>query len=361
MTFVRRAGSQAGMIALALALCAMSPSLQAQAKKRLVCWTDNAGNRACGDAVPPQYANKQMVILDGSGRTVKVIPGALTPEQRAEQEAQALIEAEQQRVADKQAAHDRALTATYSTAQDIAELRDSRLAIIDSQIDIAESAARRDAVSLAELRARLPLPDSEQKPAPELVQNVERFEQGIAETQRGITDLRRKREQLCEESARDILRFQELKSGVVSFRSPCPPPGSLATDSEKPADLGAARAFFDRYVELEMDFDPAFADRYADDALLKQLRKQPDGSLTTATEQKAADWRAEALKALPAAKERRDPPLYSEIQVENAAQGRARVSGKRAPGRGQAAVPFYLLIKPAGKDWKIVERGIEAG
>lgn len=360
MVFTRWAGLQAGVLVLAMALGAAPLVSQAQTKKRLVCWTDNAGNRACGDAVPAQYADKQKVILDGSGRTVRVIPGALTAEQRAEQDAQALIDAENQRIADKQAAHDRALTATYSSAQDIATLRDDRITTIDTQLDIAESAARRDAVSLAELRARLPAPESGQKPPVALVQNIEQFERSVADNERSAQDLRRKRENLCTESARDIERFQELKSGSVTFHSPCPPQGSLVADNAKPADLVAARAFFDAYVELEVESDPAYLERYADDAVLKQLRKQADGSLA-ATEQKAADWRAETLKTLPAAKEKRDPPLYSDIRVENAPQGRARVSGKRASGRGQVAAPFYLLIRPSGKDWKIVERGIEAG
>lgn len=319
-------------------------------KTRLVCWTDNVGNRACGDSVPPQYADREKKILDQSGRVVKVIPGALTDEQRAEKEAQAQRDAVLQREADKQAAYDRALTATYSAPQDIATLRDDRLATIDTQIDLSESAMRRDAVSLAELRSRLPDPESGQKPGVALVKNIELFEQTIAENQRALTELRRKREDLCADSARDIERFQLIKSGSVTYRSPCPLPGSLAAAADKPVDLAAARAFFDRYVELEMDFDPAYLDRYAADAVILVAA----GS-APAKPRKVEEWRAEALKGLPAAKAKVDPPLYSEIQVAASANGRAVISGKRATGRGQPPLPFSMVIRPSGPDWQIVE------
>lgn len=331
----------------------------APGKKKLVCWTDNAGNTACGDAVPPQFASKERKVIDGAGRTVKVIPGALTAEQRAEQDAQAQRDAAAQREAEKVAAHDRALTATYSEPQDIAALRDDRLATIDTQIELAESALRRDTVSLAELRSRLPAPDSGKQPPAALVKNIEQFEATLSENQRGIAEMRRKRESLCAESARDIERFQELKTGTVSFRSPCPLPGSLSPGAEKAVDLAAARAFFDKYTELEIDADPAFLDRYADDAVLKISRVDAAGK-SVVEQRKLTEWREETRKALPAAKEKRDPPQYSDIKVEAGTEGRAMISGKRAAGRDQKPVSFYVLVKATGKEWRIVERWSEA-
>lgn len=357
-------GRGSWLLAIAAALVVVDASAQANkssttGKKKLVCWTDNAGNTACGDAVPPQFASKERKIIDGAGRTVKVIPGALTAEQRAEMEAQAQRDAIAQREAERVAAHDRALTATYSAPEDIAALRDDRLSTIDTQIELAESALRRDSVSLAELRSRLPAPDSGKQPSVALVKNIEQFESTLAENQRSIAEMRRKRASLCTESARDIQRFQELKTGVVSYRSPCPPPGSLSPDAEKAVDLVAAQAFFDQYVELEIDFDPAYLDRYADDAELKTARVDAAGK-TVIDKRKLSEWREEALKALPAAREKRDPPQYSEIKIEAGTEGRAMISGKRAAGRDQTPVAFYVLVKASGKDWRIVERWTEA-
>lgn len=194
---------------------------------RMVCWQDDAGRRACGDSVPAQYANKQRAVLDGSGRTIRVIPGALTPEQRAAHEAKAREVAVLQQAADQQAAYDRALTATYSKPEELVELRDDRLDSLDTRISLAEASVKRDTVTVAELRSRLPAQDSDEKPTPRLLNQIKTYEQALADSQRIASDLRRDREAVCATFARDIQRFQELKGGTVTFQSSCPAPGSL--------------------------------------------------------------------------------------------------------------------------------------
>ncbi|MGQ0697447.1 MAG: hypothetical protein ACT4PZ_04310 [Panacagrimonas sp.] len=194
----------------------------APSKSKLVCWTDAAGRRACGDAVPAQYAGQEKRILDSAGRTVKVIPGALTPEQRAVKEEATRQAAVARREAEQQAAYDRALLATYSTPQELAALRDDRLASLDTSIYLSEAAAARDAATLEELRSRIPA--SGLKPAPRLLDNIAKFENSWTANTHAAIDLRRNRETVCANFARDIRRFQELKSGSAEFDSPCPPP-----------------------------------------------------------------------------------------------------------------------------------------
>lgn len=345
-----------GVISLALvALLLAAPLASAQtknenAKKRLVCWKDDAGNRACGDAVPARYAAKEKRILDESGRTVKTIPGALTEVQRAEQEVRSQQAAVAQAEADRQAAYDRALMSTYAAPQDLAALRDDRLATIDTRIDISEAAARRDAVTLAELRSRRPATDS--KPNPALERNIGQFETALADNQRGVADLRRSREEVCTTFARDIQRFQELKAGRVAFQSPCPPPGSFAQAAEK-LDLASARSFFDHWVDLERDFDPALLDLYADNAVIRTAHKGPDGAVKT-IEQPMAEYRQLALVALPLAKAKLDSSIYSDLTVVED-QGRAKISGKRTSNLSKQSAPFHVLLKPSGKGWRVVE------
>jgi hypothetical protein len=196
---------------------------------RMVCWHDDAGRKACGDSVPAKYADRQRSVLDGSGRTIKVIPGALTPAQRAEQEAKARELAVLQQAADQRAAYERALMATYSKPEDLAELRNDRLEALDTRISLAEAGLQRDSVSLAELRSRLPGEGSSEKPAPRLLNQIKGFEESVTDSQRALGDLRRDRENLCNTFARDIQRFQELKTGSVTYQSACPAPGSLDT------------------------------------------------------------------------------------------------------------------------------------
>lgn len=210
------------------------------AGKRMVCWQDDAGRKACGDSVPAQYADRQRAVLDGSGRTIKVIPGAMTPEQRAEHEAQARELAALQQAEDQRAAYDRALLATYSKPQDLAELRDDRLESLDIRISLAEAGLKRDSVSLAELRSRLPAEGSAEKPTPRLLRQIKGFEESVSASQRALGEMRRDRESVCTNFARDIRRFQELKSGTVTYESPCPAPGSLNEETAGDAKTASA-------------------------------------------------------------------------------------------------------------------------
>lgn len=343
------------MVALAAPLA--SAESKPPGKKRLVCWTDDAGNRACGDAVPARYAGKQKQILDETGRTVKTIPGALTPAQRAAQELQLQQEAEAKRAAEQQAAYDRALTATYSTPQDLAALRDDRIATIDSTIDIREAAARRDSVTLAELRTRLPPADSKTKPPAGLLKNIGQYEESLAENQRVVADLLKSRENICSTFARDIHRFQELKSGTVDFDSACPPRGSFAKPEHK-IDLAAARSFFDRWVEMERDHDPELLALYADEGVVKVRSIGADGKATDA-EMTMAEHRKALVKALPLAKERHESRVYSNLTVTDEGNGRAKISGTRTSTLTKIPASFYVVLKPSGQSWRIAEEWTE--
>lgn len=240
------------MLLIAATICWGPGLAQAQTPpkpgaKRMVCWEDDAGRRACGDAVPAQYADRQRAVLDGSGRTIKVIPGAMTPAQRAEQEAQARELAALQQAADQQAAYDRALLATYSKPQELAELRDDRLSSLDIRISLAESGLKRDTVTLAELRSRLPPEGAAEKPSPRLLNQIKSYEDALADAQRALGDMHREREGMCASFARDIQRFQELKTGTASYESTCPAPGSL----EAPVAAGPNTASSNGTVKLQ--------------------------------------------------------------------------------------------------------------
>lgn len=330
-----------------------TPPSKPPSKKRLVCWTDDAGNRSCGDAVPARYAGREKQVLDQSGRTVKTIPGDLTPEQRAAQAAQLQQEAEAKRLADQQAAYDRALTATYSTPQDLVVLRNDRLTTIDTTLEIREAAARRDSVTLAELRTRLPEAGSKTKPDPAVVKSISQYEISLAENQKVIGDLIKSRETICSTFARDIRRFQELKTGTVSFDSPCPAGGSLNRPAEK-LDLAAARSFFDRWVEMERDFDPQLLTLYADEGVVKVRSLGRDGKASD-TQISMAEYRKELVKSLPLAKEKLDTKTYADIRVSDEGDGSVKVSGTRASRLTKVPEPFYLLLRPNGQSWRITE------
>ncbi|MGQ0502580.1 MAG: hypothetical protein ACT4P0_08270 [Panacagrimonas sp.] len=309
-------------------------------RQKLVCWTEHSGHRACGDAVPPRYAGQEQRVLDGSGRTLHVIPPALTAEQRAARDARAQIAATARREAETQAAYDRALLATYASPQELADLRDDRLALLDTRIQLAEDAAARD----------------EEVAGPSASRGLEASR---TSTLRAIDAMRRDRDAVCARFARDIRRFQDLKGHAAGerFESPCPPPGSRADAGQDATDLASARAFFEQLIELERDFDPSRFAHYADSAVLRSAHIDARGQVSWLSVPTAVQI-ARLRSDLSAAKTDLRTFRYSRIRLERELQARVRISGLRAPDRGGAAIPFEMLLKPSGKSWLIVEEAM---
>ncbi|WP_420467018.1 hypothetical protein [Panacagrimonas sp.] len=352
---------QLAATALGLLACALAHAQNngALAKKRMVCWTEDSGARACGDSIPPRYANREKHILDRTGRTVKIIPGSLTPEQRAAKEAQAQRVAAERQENERQAAYDRALLATYAKPQELAALRDDRLSTLDTSIQLTEAAAARDAVSVAELRARLPAAGSADKASRKLLDSVAMFETSLENNQRAVTDMRKQREEICETFARDIRRFQQLKAGSVGFESPCPPPGSFAPAGDRPPDLTAARHFFDRYVELERGFEAARFDLFAPGAIVTRVQTDSQGQPET-LELTLEEHRAQTLRSLQQAQAKSDTYSYADVAVEAREDGNVRISATRISDLSRKSTPFELVIEPEADSWQVVELQLRA-
>lgn len=331
-------------------------------KTRMVCWKDEQGRRACGDSVPPQYLKKERKVLDESGRTREVIPAELTPEQirqkiAADKEAEKLARAKE-----KQDAEDRALLETYTRPSEIAALRDDRLATLDTRTELLQKANARDANSLAMLIRRLPSRDSEKKPPKKLLKDIQSFERQVYNNERAMENLVRQRADICSDFSRDIRRFQELKSGEVSYFSPCPIPGSFSPQEETVVDLASARAFFRKFVELEREFNEDYLGYYHKDAVIRVRRVSEDG-LAAEDELKLGKFREAVKKALPTDREKRATETYSAVQVVEETEGRAKIYAIRTSDRTKQSAPFEMVLAPrrGSKDskWLIVEQSMQ--
>jgi hypothetical protein len=93
-------------------------------------WTDDRGIVHYSDSVPPEYAQKERVLLNRQGVEVGRIEAGKNAAQMAEQ--QRSEESARQRIQ-----HDQFLLATYGSTKDIEQLRDQRLSQIDGQIKAA--------------------------------------------------------------------------------------------------------------------------------------------------------------------------------------------------------------------------------
>jgi hypothetical protein len=124
---------------------------------------------------------------------------------------------------------------------------------------------------------------------------------------------------------------------------------ALSTDARAKAEQ-----LWDRYVALEAAFDPAVADLYADDALIRNRRTYPTGEVREATIP-AAQYKVLVRQAIPLAKAKNDVSRYSGCAY--AAEGaRVRIVCARFSVLKNYTSPISLLVGlgPAGA-WLILE------
>jgi hypothetical protein len=118
--------------------------------------------------------------------------------------------------------------------------------------------------------------------------------------------------------------------------------------------IAEAQAIFDRYIQLEQDFDPAAADLYADDAVIKNKRTYPDGQVKELT-MPADRYKALIRQAMPLAKARGDTNSYSGVTFTKEGVG-VRIRAMRFSNLKKYSSPISLLVAPDGKGkWLIHE------
>ncbi len=95
-------------------------------------WVDEQGVTHYGDSIPPQYAERELHLMNKQGVEIGHSDAAKTPEQL---EAEARIH----EASLKQQQHDNFLVATYTSVKDIEALRDVRLQQLNGQRTAAEA------------------------------------------------------------------------------------------------------------------------------------------------------------------------------------------------------------------------------
>jgi hypothetical protein len=115
------------MLGLAIAGTAAAANNQAAAYK----WVDEQGVTHYGDSIPPQYAERELHLLNKQGVEVGHSDAAKTPEQLA-------AEAQIREASFKQRQHDNILITSYTSVKDIESLRDVRLDQLNGQRTAAE-------------------------------------------------------------------------------------------------------------------------------------------------------------------------------------------------------------------------------
>lgn len=115
-----------------------------------------------------------------------------------------------------------------------------------------------------------------------------------------------------------------------------------------------AEQLWNRYVSLEAAFDPAVADLYADDALIRNRRAYPTGEVREATVP-APQYKQLVRQAIPLAKEKNDTSRYTGCTY-TAEGARVRIICNRFSVLKNYTAPISLLVGPGpAGGWLIFE------
>ena len=180
--------------------------------KRVQCWTDDQGQRACGDSIPPQYAKQQREIFDAQGRIREIKPREKTAAEIAAEEQAARDKAEAALQAQKRRDYDRFLLGTYNRDKDIERARDERLAILDGRSKLIEKALSDNDRAIAQQQARVDNAGKDGKqPSTALTRKLEDLKQTREANQRSLSELAAEKQKTTDKYAADLARFRELR------------------------------------------------------------------------------------------------------------------------------------------------------
>lgn len=195
---------------VALLLAALTLPMLASAQQ-LYRWVDENGQVHYGDRIPPKYAKKQRDQLNTQGVVVDSKERELTAsELEAKQRAE--LKAEKAKLAAaEQARHDRYLVTTYSSVNEIIDLRDSRLATLDNRLALAQKNAAKSEQTLTELLSRREQLEANLQDVPDKLQTqIGEYESGLIDNLRMVRSIEEDRTETRAKFQSDIERYITL-------------------------------------------------------------------------------------------------------------------------------------------------------
>jgi len=182
--------------------------------ERIYKWVDENGEIQYGDRVPPRYATTERSVINDQGRTVKVYQAPKSPEEKAEAQALAKQHAEEKKIAEQQAVRDHSLLSTYSSEEDMLMARDSKVASVETLIQLTKSRLDSMQKRLNELTDEAAEFERSGKKLPEgLVNQMKNIKEQIENNDDFLKNKQTEKEQIASKFDEDIKRYRELTSG----------------------------------------------------------------------------------------------------------------------------------------------------
>ena len=203
------------MLISGIALGAGSPSAQAG---KIVCWKNNEGVRECGNAVPPEYAQKSIERKSAMGVTVNKTDRAKTGEElqqaRAEAERLRAEKEKQDRIDTEQKRKDLVLLQTFTSEEDLKLARNGKIAALDSRVKHNQRRVDKFERTRDEMQGEAAHIERAGKQVPgDLQKKIDDVQAQINSTLARVKQLDKERVQVQQQFEADLARYRELKGG----------------------------------------------------------------------------------------------------------------------------------------------------
>jgi len=184
------------------------------------CWKNSDGVRECGFAIPPEYAQKRVEILNDRGQVTEVIEAAKTPEERErDRQRQAELKIQQDKI-QAERDYDRVLLQTYTTERDLQIARENQANAAQAIINIAEGNLKVQRSQFEQLTKQAGNFERSGKPVPEkLVSEIDKLSTMMKESEQYLDKKNQEKKQILDKFDQDLKRLQGLWKARKQLRS----------------------------------------------------------------------------------------------------------------------------------------------
>lgn len=223
------------LLLLPLALAAFATPARAQTAKKLYCW-DDKGTRVCSDTLPSADVDKARTeVSANSGRALRQVGRALTPEERAAQQAVQQQAAQQQAAQQAAQRRDLAMVEAYDSEDDLRRAFGERSTLVDEAIKGSALAIANLRLSLVSLLNQAGDRELAGQPVPaSLTAQIREQHTDLEKQQQLYVEQRAQRAELGAELDAALARYRALKNATpgaapAAPATPAAPPGNPAT------------------------------------------------------------------------------------------------------------------------------------
>lgn len=204
---------------LLLLLSLLAPLSQGAPKGgELYRYHDDQGQMVVGSHVPPEHVAKGYEVLNERGIVIRVVPRALSEEERADAGLRRALEERAVREEERLRAWDESLLLRYSTTEDIEAARERALSDLRVRLNILRSNRATLKFQVENYQAEVAdMERSGEHPDEARLRNIANLQLELAQTERQIEERQQEISQVEASFARDIERFAQLEE-VVELR-----------------------------------------------------------------------------------------------------------------------------------------------